>query len=118
MTMDIKIQKIEKLLLTGKEVDNFNTGDRIVVNYKIQEGNKERIQKFEGDVIQIKGHKGTRTFTVRKMSGEYATERIFPMNSPKIDKIKIKRKGKVTQSRIYYLRDLKGKKSKIKEKRT
>ena len=116
--MDNKIQQIEEMVLGKKDDCNFNTGDRIIISYKIKEGNKERIQNFEGDVIQIKGHKGTRTFTVRKMSGEYATERIFPMNSPKIDKIKIKRKGKVTQSRIYYLRDLKGKKSKIKEKRT
>ena len=116
--MDNKVRQIEEIVLGKKDDFNFNTGDRIIISYKIKEGNKERIQNFEGDVIQIKGHKGTRTFTVRKMSGEYATERIFPMNSPKIDKIKIKRKGKVTQSRIYYLRDLKGKKSKIKEKRT
>lgn len=116
--MNNKIQQIEEIVLDKKDDFNFNTGDRVIVSYKIKEGNKERIQDFEGDVIQIKGHKGTRTFTVRKISGEYATERIFPINSPKIDKIEIKRKGKVTQSRIYYLRDLKGKKAKIKEKRT
>ena len=115
--MDNRVKQIEKLVLEQKESFDFKSGDRVVVSYKIKEGNKERIQNFEGDVIQIKGHKGTRTFTVRKMSGEYATERIFPLNSPKIEKITIKRKGKVKQSRIYYLRQLKGKKAKIKEQR-
>lgn len=116
--MDKRIQDIEAITLNQKESIDFKTGDRVIVNYKIKEGNKERIQKFEGDVIQVKGHKGTRTFTVRKMSGEYATERIFPLNSPKIEKIEIKRRGKVKQSRIYYLRELKGKKAKIKEQRS
>ena len=77
--MDKRIQDIEAITLNQKESIDFKTGDRVIVNYKIKEGNKERIQKFEGDVIQVKGHKGTRTFTVRKMSGEYATERIFPL---------------------------------------
>jgi len=115
--MDKRIQDIESITLQQQEKIDFKSGDRVIVNYKIKEGNKERIQKFEGDVIQIKGHKGTRTFTVRKMSGEYATERIFPLNSPKIENIEIKRRGKVKQSRIYYLRQLKGKKAKIKEQR-
>jgi len=115
--MDNKIQQIEELVLGKKEDLGFKSGDRVVVSYKIKEGSKERIQDFEGDVVQIKGHKSTRTFTVRKMSGEYATERIFPVNSPKIEKITLKRKGKVKQSRIYYLRQLKGKKAKIKEQR-
>ncbi|MDE7074723.1 MAG: 50S ribosomal protein L19 [Odoribacter sp.] len=99
------------------EHPSFNTGDTISVHYKIIEGNKERIQIFRGVVIQVKGTGSTKTFTVRKMSGNIGVERIFPMESPYIDHIEINKVGKVRRSRIYYFRKLTGKKAKIKEKR-
>ena len=99
------------------EHPSFNTGDTISVHYKIVEGNKERIQIFRGVVIQIKGNGSTKTFTVRKMSGNIGVERIFPMESPYIDHIEVNKVGKVRRSRIYYFRKLTGKKAKIKEKR-
>ncbi len=99
------------------ELPVFHTGDTISVHYNIVEGNKERIQVFRGVVIQIKGTGSTKTFTVRKMSGNVGVERIFPLNSPFIKAIEINKFGKVRQSRIYYFRELTGKKAKIKEKR-
>jgi len=95
----------------------FGAGDTIVVYYKIIEGNKERVQPFQGTVIQIRGEKEVKTFTVRKISGGIGVERIFPYNSPKIDKIEVKKRGKVRRARIFYLRELRGKKARIKEKR-
>ena len=100
------------------EHPSFGTGDTISVHYKIIEGNKERIQVFRGVVIQIKGTGETKTFTVRKMSGNIGVERIFPMNSPYIKEIEINKVGKVRRARIYYFRNLTGKKAKIKEKRS
>lgn len=100
------------------EHPSFNTGDTISVHYRIVEGNKERIQVYRGVVIQIKGTGNTKTFTVRKMSGNIGVERIFPINSPYIDHIEINKVGKVRRSRIYYFRELTGKKAKIKEKRS
>lgn len=100
------------------EHPSFNTGDTISVHYRIVEGNKERIQIFRGVVIQIKGNGTTKTFTVRKMSGNIGVERIFPMESPYIDHIEINKVGKVRRARIYYFRKLTGKKAKIKEKRS
>ena len=99
------------------DLPDFSAGDTIVVYYKIIEGNKERIQPYQGTVIQRRGEKATETFTVRKMSGGIGVERIFPLNSPKIDKIEVKKRGKVRRARIFYLRGLKGKKARIKEKR-
>lgn len=95
----------------------FRPGDNIVVDYKIVEGAKERIQAYRGDVIQIKGTGSTKTFTVRKMSNGVGVERIFPMNSPSIVEIKILKRGKVRRAKLYYLRDLVGKKARIKEKK-
>ncbi len=100
-----------------KEWPNFSAGDTITVKYKIKEGNKERIQNFQGVVLQRKGGGPTETFTVRKMSGSTGVERIFPINSPFIDDIIINKKGIVRRARIFYLRGLRGKKSRIKEKR-
>lgn len=100
------------------EHPSFHTGDTISVHYKIIEGNKERIQIFRGVVIQIKGTGTTKTFTVRKMSGNIGVERIFPMESPYIKQIEVNKVGKVRRSRIYYFRELTGKKAKIKEKRS
>ncbi len=95
----------------------FKAGDTITVHYKIKEGDKERIQQFKGIVIQRAGKGNTETFTVRKMSGSVGVERIIPVNSPYIDKITLDKKGAVRRARIYYLRQLTGKKAKIKEKK-
>lgn len=96
---------------------DFKAGDNIVVSYKIVEGDKERVQEFRGDVIQVKGTGATKTFTVRKMSNGVGVERIFPFGSPNIVEIKVLKHGKVRRARIYYLRDLVGKKARIKEKK-
>lgn len=95
----------------------FRAGDTIVVDYRITEGDKSRIQQFRGDVIQIKGDGSTKTFTVRKISNGIGVERIFPMSSPNIDAIKVVKHGKVRRSRLFYLRDRVGKKARIKERR-
>lgn len=100
-----------------KDLPSFAPGDTIVVNYKIIEGNKERVQPFQGTVIQIRGEQETKTFTVRKISSGIGVERIFPYNSPKIESIEVKKRGKVRRARIFYLRGLRGKKARIKEKR-
>jgi len=97
------------------DLPDFRAGDTIVVNYKIIEGNKERIQPFQGVVIQKRGEKEILTFTVRKISNGIGVERIFPLNSPKIDSIEVRKRGKVRRARIFYLRGLQGKKAKIKE---
>ncbi len=100
-----------------KEQPQFKAGDTITVHYKIKEGNKERIQNFRGVVIQVKGTGITKTFTVRKMSGNIGVERIFPLYSPFIDQIEMNKKGIVRRAKLYYLRELTGKKARIKEKR-
>ena len=91
--------------------------DADVPSFKIVEGNKERIQSFRGVVIQIKGSGKTKMFTIRKISGGVGVERIFPLYSPHIEKIEVNKVGVVRRARIYYLRDLTGKKARIKEKR-
>ncbi|MCX6231648.1 MAG: 50S ribosomal protein L19 [Bacteroidetes bacterium] len=95
----------------------FKAGDTITVSYKIIEGNKERIQQFQGVVIQRSGSGATETFTVRKISGSTGVERIFPISSPFIDTIEVNKHGVVRRARIFYLRGLRGKKARIKEKR-
>ncbi len=95
----------------------FKAGDTITVNYKIIEGDKQRIQAFKGDVIQRKGSGISQTFTVRKVSNGIGVERIFPLYSPNIDSIQVNKSGSVRRARIFYLRELKGKKARIKEKR-
>ncbi|GET34072.1 50S ribosomal protein L19 [Prolixibacter bellariivorans] len=100
-----------------KELPKFGPGDTITVHYKIREGNKERIQNYRGTVLQIKGSGLTKTFTVRKMSGNVGVERIFPFNSPFIDQIDVNRRGSVRRARLFYLRSRTGKKARIKEKR-
>lgn len=114
--MDL-IKVAEEAFKSGIEMPAFKSGDTISVAYKIVEGNKERIQIFKGVVMQIKGEGVNKRFTVRKMSGNIGVERIFPMNSPFIDRVELLRQGKVRRARIYYLRDLTGKKARIKEKR-
>lgn len=99
------------------EYPRFKAGDTITVTYKIKEGDKFRLQNFRGVVIQISGATpNTRTFTVRKISGGIGVERIFPFQSPFIDKIELNKIGKVRRARIFYLRKLSGKKARIKDK--
>ena len=94
----------------------FKAGDTITVTYRIKEGDKERLQDFRGVVIQISGATPyTKTFTVRKISGGVGVERIFPYESPFIEKIEVNKYGKVRRARIFYLRNLSGKKARIKE---
>ncbi len=93
----------------------FKAGDNVIVNYKIAEGDKVRIQAYRGDVIQIKGHGANKTFTVRKISNSIGVERIFPFSSPNIDSIEVLKVGKVRRARLFYLRELVGKKARIKE---
>ncbi len=100
-----------------KNHPQFKAGDTVIVTYKIKEGNKERLQNFQGIVLQRKGGGPTETFTVRKISGNVGVERIFPLASPHIEEIKVVRRGVVRRARIFYLRGLKGKKARIKEKR-
>ena len=98
------------------DIPAFRAGDTVTVNVKVIEGTKERIQPFKGVVIQHKNSGISKTITVRKMSGSVAVERIFPVNSPRIDSIVIDRNGKVRQSRIYYMRNLRGKAARIDER--
>ena len=94
----------------------FKAGDTLTVTYRIKEGDKERLQKFKGVVIQIKGGSpATKTFTIRKISNGVGVERIFPFNSPFIESIEVNKVGKVRRARIFYLRELSGKKARIKE---
>ena len=98
------------------DLPNFNIGDTVKVHFKVKEGNRERIQVFEGTVIKKKGGSVTETFTVRKIASGVGVERVFPVNSPKIEKIEISRHGKVRRAKLYYLRDRVGKATKVKEK--
>ena len=100
-----------------KKFPDFKAGDNVTVNYRIIEGNKERIQAYKGEVVQRKGNGSTQTFTVRKISNGVGVERIFPLFSPNIESIDVNKRGKVRRARLFYLRDLKGKKARIKEKR-
>ena len=95
----------------------FKAGDNITVNYKIQEGTKERIQSFKGDVIKRQGTGATASFTVRKMSDGIGVERLFPVFSPNIDSIVLNKVGKVSRAKLYYLRERSGKSARIREKR-
>ena len=113
--MDL-INYVHDQLTEKKELPKFNPGDTIAVSYKIKEGAKERIQTFKGNVIQINGEGSTKTFTVRKVSNGVGVERIFPMLSPSIDGIEVLKMGKVRRAKLYYLRNLVGKKAKIKER--
>jgi len=108
---------VEKEFAGANEAVEFAAGDTVTVHYKIREGSKERIQQYRGTVMQKKGTGITKTFTVRKISGNVGVERIFPESSPFIDKIEVNKRGKVRRARIFYLRDLTGKKARIKEKR-
>lgn len=111
------IKEAENELVGNHQHPDFRTGDTISVDYKIREGNKERVQRFQGTVIQRKGAGATETVTVRKVSGGIGVERIFPIASPFIQKIQVDKKGKVRQARINYIRDKVGKAARVKERR-
>jgi len=111
------IKFIEETFIPDKEIPSFKAGDTITVQYKIREGNKERTQNFQGVVLQRSGKGKNETFTVRKISGNIGVERIFPVSSPFIEKIEVNKKGVVRRARIFYLRELRGKKARIKEER-
>ena len=106
---------VQNEFITKKEFPEFSAGDTLTVYYQIREGEKVRTQFFKGVVIQIKGQGLAKTFTIRKMSGTVGVERIFPINLPTLEKIEVNKKGKVRQSRIYYFKNLRGKKARIKE---
>ena len=108
------IELVEKDQLKT-DIPEFKAGDTVAVHYKVKEGNKERIQLFEGVVIRVSGGGISKNFTVRKVSSGVGVERIMPINSPLIEKIEVKRVGKVRRSRLYYLRELSGKAARIKE---
>jgi large subunit ribosomal protein L19 len=115
--MDL-IKFTEEQLVEKKQHPEFKSGDTITVSYKIREGNKERLQLFQGVVLQRKGSGATETFTIRKISNGVGVERIFPVNSPKIEKIEVNKRGVVRRARIFYLRNIFGKKARIEEKRS
>lgn len=112
--MDI-IRAIEQQQIK-QNLPEFHVGDNVKVHYRITEGNRERIQVFQGDVIRRQGESVRETFTVRKISFSIGVERTFPVHSPKIEKIEVTRKGDVRRAKLYYLRNKVGKAAKIKEK--
>ena len=115
--MQEAIKFVQTQLTTVKEVPDFKAGDSISVNYKIQEGNKERIQTFKGVCLKRQGQGMTQTFTVRKMSDNVGVERTFPLQSPNIESIEMNKAGRVRRAKIFYLRERSGKSARIKEKR-
>ena len=115
--MSSLVKFVEEQFVETKNLPSFSSGDTITVYYEIREGNKKRTQFFKGVVLQRRGSGSTETFTIRKMSGSIGVERIFPVNSPSIQKIEVNKRGKVRRARIFYFRNLTGKKAKIKESR-
>ena len=111
------IEAFEEAQIGDKKVPEFKAGDTLRLGIRIQEGEKTRVQKFEGVCIAIKNTGANKTFTIRKMSGTVGVERIFPVNLPALQKIEINKAGKVRRARIYYFRGLTGKKARIKEVR-
>lgn len=109
------VDEIEKTMMRS-DLPDFRAGDTVAVHYKIKEGERERIQVFEGVVIAKKNGGARETFIVRKISYGVGVERIFPLHSPLIDKIEVKRQGKVRRAKLYYLRGLSKKASRIKER--
>ncbi len=114
--MDL-IKEVQNEFAIENELPEFGAGDTVAVEYKIKEGEKERIQEFAGVVLQRRGEGTTETFTVRKVSGGIGVERIFPIQSPFLESIKILKQGSVRRARIFYFRNRTGKSARIKEKR-
>ena len=108
------IREIEAAQLK-ETVDQFNVGDTVRVHGKIKEGNRERIQIFEGTVIKVQGGSNRETFTVRKTSNGVGVEKTWPLHSPNVEKIEVIRKGKVRRAKLFYLRERSGKRAKVKE---
>jgi len=115
--MNTLVKYVQDEFVEKKDIPDFSAGDTITVYYEIKEGNKTRTQFFKGVVLQRKGAGSSETFTIRKMSGTVGVERIFPINLPALQKIEINKKGKVRRARIFYFRNLTGKKARIKEVR-
>ncbi|MGL1903367.1 MAG: 50S ribosomal protein L19 [Fibrobacterales bacterium] len=114
--MSVTLEQINKEN-TKADLPEVRAGDTVTVNFKVIEGNKERIQPFKGVVIQLKNAGVAKTVTVRKISGQIAVERIFPVHSPRVESIVVERKGKVRQAKIYYMRERSGKSARIKERK-
>ena len=113
--MESLIKFVQNEFISKKDFPSFSAGDTITVFYEIREGQMVRTQFFKGVVLQKRGSGATETFTIRKMSGTIGVERIFPINMPSLQKIEVNKKGKVRRARIFYFRDLTGKKARIKE---
>lgn len=115
--MNPKVRAVETALFAASKHPSFGPGDNITVSYKITEGNKERIQEFRGDVIQLRGDGATKMFTVRKISNGVGVERVFPLYSPYVDGITVNKVGRVRRAKLFYQRKRSGKASRIAEKR-
>ncbi len=115
--MESLVKFVQDEFVTKNELPEFSAGDTITVYYEIKEGEKKRTQFFRGVVIQRRGSGSSETFTIKKMSGTVGVERIFPINLPAIQKIEVEKRGQVRRARIYYFRNLTGKKARIKEAR-
>lgn len=113
--MESLVKYVQDEFVNKIDLPEFSAGDTITVYYEIKEGQKTRTQFFRGTVIQKRGTGASQTFTIRKMSGTVGVERIFPINLPAIQKIEINKRGKVRRARIFYFRELTGKKARIKE---
>jgi large subunit ribosomal protein L19 len=111
-----KLQNVEKEYLR-EDIPEFRSGDTLKVHVKVREGDKERIQIFQGVVISRRGAGTNESFTVRKMSGGIGVERVFPLHSPILDKMEVLRRGRVRRAKLFYLRGLRGKAARIEERR-
>jgi large subunit ribosomal protein L19 len=112
-----EIMKLVESRESRTDIPNFEPGDTVKVHVKVKEGDKERIQVFQGIVISRKGGGTRQMFTVRKISGGVGVERMFPLYSPSIDRIEVERHGRIRRAKLYYLRDLRGKAARIEEKK-
>jgi large subunit ribosomal protein L19 len=112
-----KLQEIESAYLRTDVVPEFRAGDTVKIHVRVSEGDKQRIQLFQGVVISRKGDGTRESFTVRKISGGVGVERVFPLNAPVVDKIEVVRRGRVRRAKLYYLRNLRGKAARIEERR-
>lgn len=115
--MQEAVKFVQDQLALTPELPKFKAGDNLSVNYRIREGNKERIQTFKGSCLKRQGTGATQTFTVRKISDGIGVERVFPLFSPFIESIKVNKVGKVRRAKLFYLRERQGKSARIKEKR-
>ncbi|MCX6295764.1 MAG: 50S ribosomal protein L19 [Bacteroidetes bacterium] len=115
--MSLLLKYVEDQLTVKANNPKFRAGDTVTVHYKIKEGEKERVQQYQGVVIQRNSSGATESFTVRKISNSVGVERIFPINSPYIDKIEINKVGVVRRARLFYIRELTGKAARIAEKK-